>query len=123
MIKKYKTEVAIIGSGPVGLFAAFQAGMLGIKSHIIETLDFKGGQCAALYPDKPIYDIPAYPEITALDLVNKLYEQAAVFDPMIHLSQKAISFHKQGDTFFVKTTDIELESKIILQCIVFNRIT
>lgn len=114
MNTKYETEVAIIGSGPVGLFAAFQCGMLGMKCHIIETLDFKGGQCAALYPDKPIYDIPAHPKITALELVDKLYQQASVFNPVIHLGQQAISFTKEKDFFVINTDKIELKSKIIL---------
>lgn len=84
----HETEVAIIGAGPVGLFAVFQCGMLGISCHVIDTLDNVGGQCATLYPEKPIYDIPGYPEIAAEDLVERLTAQAAPFAPQYHLGQQ-----------------------------------
>ena len=82
------TDVAIIGAGPVGLFAVFELGMLKIRCHVIDSLDSPGGQCAALYPEKPIYDIPGYPRIQAAELVEKLREQAAPFDPVYHLGQR-----------------------------------
>jgi thioredoxin reductase (NADPH) len=73
MIQK---DVLIIGAGPVGLFAVFQAGMLGMKCAVVDSLDSIGGQCSALYPEKPIYDIPGFPEISAGDLVQNLSAKA-----------------------------------------------
>ena len=80
-----RTDVAIIGAGPVGLFAVFECGMLGMRCHVFDALDRAGGQCAALYPEKPIYDIPGYPAISAADLIDRLHEQAAPFSPAFHL--------------------------------------
>ncbi len=85
------TDVVIIGAGPVGLFAIFECGMLGLSCHVVDSLAEIGGQCSALYPEKPIYDIPAYPTINAEDLVEKLEEQAAVFNPTYHLNQQVVS--------------------------------
>jgi thioredoxin reductase (NADPH) len=82
-----RTDVAIIGAGPVGLFAVFECGMLGMRCHVLDALDRLGGQCAALYPEKPIYDIPGYPRIEAADLIDKLADQAAPFAPVYHLGQ------------------------------------
>lgn len=84
----YQTDIVIIGAGPVGLFAVFEAGMLKMRAHVVDALDMVGGQCAALYPEKPIYDIPGYPEILAADLIEKLKAQAAPFNPTYHLGQK-----------------------------------
>jgi thioredoxin reductase (NADPH) len=86
--QSHNTDVVIIGAGPVGLFAVFEAGMLKMRCHVVDALDIVGGQCAALYPEKPIYDIPAHPAIDALDLVKKLQEQAAPFDPIYHLGER-----------------------------------
>jgi thioredoxin reductase (NADPH) len=83
-----ETDVAIIGAGPVGLFAVFECGMLKMRCHVIDALETTGGQCAALYPEKPIYDIPGYPRIDAAELVHRLEEQAAPFAPVYHLSQR-----------------------------------
>ncbi|PCJ29498.1 MAG: ferredoxin--NADP(+) reductase [Rickettsiales bacterium] len=91
-----QTDIAIIGSGPVGIFAAFQAGLLGMKSCIIDALDSPGGQCSALYPEKPIFDIPAHPEILAQGLVDNLVEQAAQFDPVYLLSRQVTSMQVAG---------------------------
>ena len=77
-----RTDVAVIGAGPVGLFAVFQCGMLGLRCHVFDVLDRAGGQCAALYPEKPIYDIPGYPRIEAAALIERLEEQAAPFAPI-----------------------------------------
>src|SRR5258708_841193 len=77
--------VAIVGSGPVGLFAVFECGMLEMGCHVFDALPAPGGQCAALYPEKPIYDIPGYPRIDAAELVDRLVEQAAPFPPTFHL--------------------------------------
>lgn len=92
-----KTDIAIIGGGPIGIFAIFQAGMLGMKSVVIEALDYIGGQCTALYPEKPIYDIPAYPTIFAKDLIVNLLEQAKPFDPVYLLGSKATMIAKDAD--------------------------
>lgn len=86
-----KRDVAIIGAGPVGLFAIFQCGMLNLKCHVIDAFQSIGGQCAALYPEKPLYDIPAYPSILGADLVEKLSAQAEPFNPIYHLNQKVLS--------------------------------
>lgn len=85
---KYTTDIAVIGAGPVGLFSVFEAGMLKMHCHVIDALDMVGGQCAALYPEKPIYDIPAYPKIEAQELVDKLKEQAVPFSPVYHLGER-----------------------------------
>jgi thioredoxin reductase (NADPH) len=80
-----ETDVAIVGAGPVGVFAVFECGMLKMRTHVFDALDLPGGQCTALYPEKPIYDVPGYPKIEALALVEKLAEQAAPFGPVYHL--------------------------------------
>jgi len=85
------TDVVIIGAGPVGLFAIFECGMMRMKCHVVDTLDMVGGQCSALYPEKPIYDIPAYPKITAQQLINNLKEQASPFKPVYHLGSQVIA--------------------------------
>ncbi|MGZ8997058.1 MAG: NAD(P)/FAD-dependent oxidoreductase, partial [Rhodospirillales bacterium] len=84
----HRTDVAIVGAGPVGLFAVFECGMLNMQCHVIDALGAAGGQCTALYPEKPIYDIPAHPAILAHDLVDKLHAQAASFDPIYHLGEQ-----------------------------------
>ncbi|MGP1394149.1 MAG: NAD(P)/FAD-dependent oxidoreductase [Inquilinaceae bacterium] len=88
MPSHHQTDVAIVGAGPVGLFAVFECGMLRMKCHVIDALDVAGGQCAALYPEKPIFDIPGYPRIGAVELIDRLTEQAAPFDPVYHLGQR-----------------------------------
>lgn len=82
------TDVAIIGAGPVGLFAVFQCGMMKMSCHVIDALDEVGGQLSALYPEKPIYDIPGHPEVLAGELVSMLEAQAAPFSPTYHLGQQ-----------------------------------
>ena len=81
MTDPVQTDVVIIGAGPVGLFAVFECGMVGLTTQVVDSLDHIGGQCAALYPEKPIYDIPAQPVILAQDLVSQLEKQAAPFNP------------------------------------------
>ena len=90
----FTTDVAIIGAGPVGLFAIFELGMLKIKAHVIDTLPALGGQCTALYPEKPIYDIPGFPAVEAQELIRQLEKQAAPFAPMYHLGQQVTSLTK-----------------------------
>ena len=85
---QHHTDVVIVGAGPVGLFAVFEAGMLGMRCHVVDVLDAPGGQCYALYPEKPIYDIPGTPRIDAAGLIDKLAEQIAPFTPVYHLDQQ-----------------------------------
>ncbi|SAK90989.1 FAD-dependent pyridine nucleotide-disulfide oxidoreductase [Caballeronia fortuita] len=92
-----KTDVLIIGAGPVGLFAAFEAGVIGLTCQIVDTLGRIGGQCIELYPDKPIYDIPAIPSCTARELVDRLLEQIRPFDVPIHLDQRVQSVVQRED--------------------------
>lgn len=92
-----RTDVAIVGAGPVGLFAIFECGMLGLGCHVFDALDVPGGQCTALYPEKPIYDIPGYPNILAGDLVDKLLEQAAPFKPVYHLGHPVCALSPAND--------------------------
>src|SRR6202012_5633063 len=84
-----ETDVAIIGAGPIGLFAVFELGLLDMKAHLIDILDRPGGQCAELYPEKPIYDIPALPVVSGHALTEKLMEQIKPFNPTFHFSQMA----------------------------------
>ena len=91
---KIETDALIIGAGPVGLFAVFELGLLDIKCHLVDILDKPGGQCAELYPEKPIYDIPAYPKISGSDLVKNLNEQALPFKPEYLLNQRVESVVK-----------------------------
>ncbi len=111
-----KTDLVIIGAGPAGIFSIFEAGMLKIKCHVIDTLEHIGGQCTALYPEKPIYDIPAFPKILASDLINQLEEQARPFAPVYHLNQRVDKITKLPDGFLVETsknTQIECSAIII----------
>jgi thioredoxin reductase (NADPH) len=91
------TDACIIGAGPVGLFAVFQCGMVRIKCHVVDALDAVGGQCAALYPEKPIYDVPAHPSILAGDLIDTLEAQAAPFHPTYHLGQQVTGLTRQDN--------------------------
>ena len=101
----FETDVVIIGAGPVGLFAVFELGMLKIRAHLVDALAAAGGQCQALYPEKPIYDIPAYPKIMAGDLVDKLKAQAAPFEPTYHLGQRVEALTPTGNQWLVTTSD------------------
>src|SRR5215475_15850719 len=92
-----QTDVAIIGAGPVGLFAVFECGMVGLKCQVIDALDIAGGQCSALYPEKPIYDIPGHPEIDAATLIARLEEQAAPFAPVYQVGQEGERLDRQRD--------------------------
>ncbi|MEM7221925.1 MAG: NAD(P)/FAD-dependent oxidoreductase [Pseudomonadota bacterium] len=100
----HTTDVVIVGAGPVGLFAVFELGMLSIRSHLVDSLDGPGGQCTALYPEKPIYDIPGLPEVQAGDLVERLRQQAAPFHPTYHLGQRVEALAKDGEGWRVKTS-------------------
>jgi thioredoxin reductase (NADPH) len=100
-----KTDILIIGAGPTGLFAVFEAGLLKLKCHLIDSLPMPGGQCAEIYPKKPIYDIPSHPEILAGDLVKNLEQQIAPFQPGYTLGESAVSIEKTKDDQFIVTTD------------------
>ncbi len=90
------TDVIIVGAGPVGLFAVFELGLNDIKCHLVDILERPGGQCAELYPEKPIYDIPGLPIVNGLELVDRLMEQIRPFHPVFHLNQMAESLTKTG---------------------------
>jgi thioredoxin reductase (NADPH) len=104
MTEPIRTDVAIIGAGPVGLFAVFECGMLKMRTHVFDALDLPGGQCTALYPEKPIYDIPGYPEIEAAQLVEQLVEQAKPFAPAYHLGHAVATLAREpGGGFRLST--------------------
>ncbi len=96
-----ETDAVVIGAGPVGLFQVFQLGLLEIKAHVIDALPYTGGQCIELYPDKPIYDIPAVPVITGRELAASLLKQAAPFEPVFHLGEEVESLTRQDDGRFL----------------------
>ena len=100
-----KTDILIIGAGPTGLFAVFEAGLLKLKCHLIDALPQVGGQCSEIYPKKPIYDIPGFPEILAGDLVKNLMEQIKPFSPGFTLAERAETIEKLDDGTFVVTTN------------------
>ncbi len=100
-----KTDIIIIGAGPCGLFTVFEAGLLKLRCHLIDALPEPGGQCTEIYPKKPIYDIPGYPEILAGELVEKLLEQAAPFKPGFTLGERAETIEKDEDDDFLVTTN------------------
>jgi thioredoxin reductase (NADPH) len=101
----HTTDVIIIGAGPVGLFAVFELGLVDLKCHLVDILDKPGGQCAELYPEKPIYDIPAWPVISGQELTDKLLEQIKPFDPVFHLGHLAASIEKTATGQWRLTTD------------------
>jgi thioredoxin reductase (NADPH) len=105
MSETIKTDVLIIGAGPVGLFAVFELGLLDIKTHLVDILDKVGGQCAELYPEKPIYDIPGIPLITGNGLTDALMEQIKPFQPTFHLNEMVTTLEKTGDPAFRVGTD------------------
>jgi len=111
-----KTDTLIIGAGPVGLFCVHQLGIIGLKCEVVDNLDKIGGQCIELYPDKPIYDIPAVPECTGEDLTNNLIEQIKPFKPNFYLGERVESIEKVEKKWIVKTnkgTEFEVASIII----------
>ena len=103
---KIETDILIIGAGPVGLFAVFEAGLLGLKCHIIDALAKPGGQCAEIYPKKPIYDIPGMPEVMAGDLIDNLLEQIKPFSPGYTLGERAEKLIKNEDGSFDVVTNM-----------------
>ena len=98
-----QTEVVIVGAGPCGLFQVFELGLLGIRAHVLDSLKVPGGQCAELYPDKPIYDIPALPVCGAQELVDRLLQQIKPFEPVFHLGEEVCEVTPRGRRFDVVT--------------------
>ena len=105
MSEPIKTDVLIIGAGPVGLFAVFELGLLDIKTHLVDILDKAGGQCGELYPEKPIYDIPGIPMVTGQGLTDALIEQIKPFNPQFHFGEMITSIENVGDPLFRVSTD------------------
>lgn len=112
----HKTDVVIIGAGPVGLFAVFELGLLDMKAHLVDILDKPGGQCAELYPEKPIYDIPAFPVITGQELTDNLIAQIEPFSPSFHLQQMAEGLEKLDNGNWLLSTDMgtKIEAKVVV---------
>ena len=100
-----ETDAVIIGAGPVGLFAVFELGLVDIKAHVIDILDKPGGQCAELYPEKPIYDIPGLPIVTGQELTDRLMEQIKPFGAELHLGERVDEFERLPDGRFRLKTD------------------
>ena len=100
-----KTDVIIIGAGPVGLFAIHQLGIKGLKAVVIDNLDKPGGQCIELYPDKPIYDIPAVPECTGKELTDRLLEQTKPFKTKFYLNERVEEVKSKEDNWSIKTSN------------------
>src|SRR6201989_2581260 len=109
MSSPIETDVAIIGAGPIGLFAVFELGLLDLKCHLIDILDRAGGQCTELYLDKSIYDIPGLPTVPGEELVNRLLEQIKPFDPQFHFGEMATSLEKLPDGRWKLKTDAGTE--------------
>ena len=110
-----KTDAVIVGAGPVGLFAVFELGILGLNAHVIDNLDRAGGQCIELYPDKPIYDIPAMPECTGESLTKNLLQQIKPFKTNFHFNQRVEKLEKKNNNWLVTTSDkIQFETPNII---------
>jgi len=111
-----ETDAVIIGGGPVGLFAVFELGLVDIKAHVIDILDKPGGQCAELYPDKPIYDIPGLPIVTGQEITDRLLEQIKPFKPVFHLGQQVEELKRLPDGRFHLKTDVgeEFIAKVVV---------
>ena len=105
MSKSIETDILIIGAGPVGLFTVFEAGLLGLKCHLVDNLDKIGGQCIELYPEKPIYDIPGVPNQTGKEHIDSLLKQIEPFDYEVHLNQRVDKIEQSGDYWIAETTD------------------
>jgi len=111
-MKNLKTDVVIIGAGPVGIFQVFELGLQGLKSIVVDSVPELGGQCSQLYPDKPIYDIPAIPVASAQSIIDALEKQASPFNPEYLLSQKVIDIDKKRDDLFFVQTDKD----VLIEC-------
>jgi len=109
MREPIQTDVAIVGAGPIGLFAVFELGLLDLKCHLVDILDRPGGQCTELYPEKPIYDIPGLPIVTGQELVDRLMEQIKPFEPAFHFGEMASGLTKLPDGKWKLVTDAGTE--------------
>ena len=107
--KIIETDALIVGAGPVGLFQVFELGLLGVNAHVVDTMRVVGGQCAELYPDKPIYDIPGIPVCSGQELIDNLLEQIKPFDPTFHLGEEVATVTVVDDDWFDVTTDTGTE--------------
>ena len=116
MSDHFETDALIIGAGPCGLFTVFELGLLDIRCHVLDILDRPGGQCAELYPEKPIYDIPALPIVTGADLTTRLMEQAKPFHAQFHFNQMVTELHKRDDGRFDLKTDggLSFTAKVVV---------
>ena len=115
MTTTIQTDALIIGAGPVGLFAVFELGLLDVKAHVIDILDKPGGQCAELYPEKPIYDIPALPVVTGQELTDRLLEQIKPFGPVFHFGERVDALRRVEGGFEVETdTGRRFLTKVII---------
>src|SRR4029434_10531611 len=116
MTEPIKTDVLMIGAGPCGLFAVFELGLLDMKVHLVDILDKIGGQCAELYPEKPIYDIPGIPMVTGQGLTDSLMEQVKPFHPTFHLNEMVETIEQIRDPLCRVTTDEGqvFETKVVI---------
>lgn len=113
---RHETDVVIVGAGPVGLFAVFELGLLGLKTHLVDILDRPGGQCAELYPEKPIFDIPAIPVCSGQELTDQLMAQIKPFEPEFHFLEMAEKLEKLPDDNWRLTTDqgTEITARVVV---------
>lgn len=111
-----ETDICIVGAGPVGLFAVFEAGLLKMRCHLMDALPQVGGQLSEIYPHKPIYDIPGYPEIQGLELVEKLMKQIEPFKASFTLGERVEAIKRQSDRSFILTTNenTKVHSRVIV---------
>ena len=109
MTGRVETDAAIIGAGPIGLFAVFELGLLDLNAHLVDILDRPGGQCTELYPEKPIYDIPGLPIVSGQELTDRLLQQIKPFNPTFHFGQMASALSRQDDGRWRLTTDVGTE--------------
>jgi thioredoxin reductase (NADPH) len=110
------TDVVIIGAGPCGLFAVFELGLLDLKCHVVDILGKPGGQCSELYPEKPIYDVPALPIVTGQELTDRLLEQIKPFNPVFHFGERIDGLSREADGNFLLTTDAgkQFRAKVVV---------
>lgn len=110
-----QTDICIIGAGPVGLFSVFEAGLLKLRCHLVDALPQVGGQLSEIYPKKPIYDIPGFPEVKAQELVDNLMEQIKPFNPTFTLGERLDTVEKTAEGFHLKTSDgTEIDCKVVV---------
>jgi len=113
-----ETDALVIGAGPIGLFAVFELGLQGIAAHVVDVLDEPGGQCIALYPDKPIYDIPAVPCCTGRELTQSLLKQVAPFKPVFHFNQQCSTVQRQPDGRWLVGTQGPAGKQFLARCVI-----